>query len=64
MELFWLFVTISIVLVVTFMGIKEGFETWYLNYIFAAMTGGTFLMRRYMRRRMERVEAEMQSPKK
>ena len=64
MELFWLFLTISIVLVVTFMGIKEGFGTWYLNYIFAAMTGGTFLMRRYMRRRMERVEAEMQSPKK
>jgi len=28
------------------------------------MSGGTFLMRRYMRRRMERVEAEMQSPKK
>ena len=64
MELFWLFASIAIVLVVTFMGVKEGFSKWYFYYISSAMTFGTFFMRRYMRRRMERYEAEIQSPKK
>lgn len=60
MELFWLSMTVAIILVVTFMGIKEGFDTWYINYVFAAMSGGTFFMRRYMRRRMEKHEAFLQ----
>jgi hypothetical protein len=60
MELFWLSITVAIILVVTFMGIKEGFDTWYINYVFAAMSAGTFFMRRYMRRRMEKHEAFLQ----
>lgn len=54
MELFWLFSTIAIVLVVTFMGVKEGFSTWLVYYVLALMTSGTYLLRRFMRRRMER----------
>lgn len=54
MELFWLFATIAIVLVVTFMGVKEGFSTWLVYYVLALMTSGTYLLRRFMRRRMER----------
>lgn len=62
MEIFWLVVTIGIVLFVTFMGIKEGFSTWYINYLFAVMSGVTFLMRRFMRKRMEKNEAAVQHP--
>ncbi len=60
MELFWLFATIAIILVVTFMGVKEGFSTWLVYYVLALMTSGTYLLRRFMRRRMERF-AEQQN---
>jgi len=65
MELFWLFATIAIVLVVTFMGVKEGFSTWLVYYVLALMTSGTYLLRRFMRRRMERFTQQQnnQQPK-
>lgn len=54
MEKLWLIITISIALLVTFMGIKEGFGTWWFYYIFALMTFGTYTLRRFMRKRMEK----------
>ena len=62
MERFWLVVTIAIILIVTFMGIKEGFDTWAMNYIFAAITTGTYFLRRFMRKRMERNQNINQHP--
>lgn len=57
MELFWLSMGILIVLVVTVMGFIEGFKHWYLNYIFSAFAFGTYLLRRFMRKRMEQHQA-------
>lgn len=54
MEKFWLAITITIAVIVTFMGIKEGFATWWFYYFFALMTFGTFSLRRFMRKRMEK----------
>jgi hypothetical protein len=54
MEIFWLSIGILIVLVVTFMGFKEGFDSWGAYYLFGIMALGTFLLRRYMRKRMEK----------
>lgn len=54
MEIFWFSMAVLIVIVVTGMGFKDGFETWAIYYLFAAMALGTFTMRRYMRKRMEK----------
>ena len=54
MEIFWLSVGILIILVVTFMGFKEGFDRWYHYYFLCVFAFGTFLMRRFMRKRMEK----------
>jgi hypothetical protein len=54
MEKLWLIITISITLLVTFMGIKEGFATWWFYYFFALMTFGTYTLRKFMRKRMEK----------
>lgn len=62
MERFWLGATILIILVVTFMGIKEGFDTWLMNYLFAFISGATYLMRRFMRKRMEKNQAAQHPP--
>ncbi len=62
MERFWLVVTILIILIVTFMGIKEGFDTWLMNYLFAFISGATYLMRRFMRKRMEKNQTVQQHP--
>lgn len=64
MEIFWLSIGILIILVVTFMGFKEGFDSWGAYYLFGLMALGTYFLRRYMRRRMEKhlkwLEAEKQ----
>lgn len=54
MEWFWLSVSILILIVVTVMGIRDGFDRWVFYYAFALMAGLTYLMRRFMRRRMEK----------
>ncbi len=54
MEIFWFSMAVLIVIVVTGMGIKDGFGTWAIYYLFALMSLGTFTMRRYMRKRMEK----------
>jgi len=62
MEKFWLVLTILIILVVTFMGIKEGFDAWLMNYLFAFIAGATYFMRRFMRKRFEKNQALQQHP--
>jgi predicted permease len=54
MEKLWLIVTITIAILVTFMGFKEGFNKWWFYYFFALMTFGTYSIRKFMRKRMEK----------
>lgn len=54
MELFWLSVGTVVLISVTFLGIKEGFSHWAVYYIFGLMALGTFVLRRFMRKRMEK----------
>lgn len=54
MELFWLSTGIIILLLVTFMCLKENFSSWAIYYVFALMAFGTYFMRRFMRKRMEK----------
>lgn len=63
MELFWLSTGIIIVLLVTIMCFKEGFSNWSIYYLFAFMALGTYFMRRFMRRRMEKHEAFLKNQK-
>lgn len=54
MEKFWLFAGIAMVLVITVLGFKEGFDRWYPYYVFPALAFFAWLMRRFMRKRMEK----------
>jgi hypothetical protein len=64
MEWFWLGVSILIVIVVTFFGFTEGFDRWVFYYFLAALSMSTFLMRRWMRKRMEKHVEWMEQQKK
>lgn len=64
MEWFWLTVGILILLVVTIMGIKEGFDRWMYYYGLTFFAFGTFLLRRWMRKRMEKHVAWMEEQQK
>lgn len=57
MELFWLSIGIIITIMVTVMCLKENFSSWAVYYVFAFMAFGTYLMRRFMRKRMEKHQA-------
>lgn len=57
MELFWLGMSILIFIMVTIMCLKENFASWAVYYAFSLMAFGTYFMRRYMRRRMEKHQA-------
>ncbi|WP_343606409.1 hypothetical protein [Fluviicola sp.] len=63
MELFWLSMGILIIIMVTVMCLKESFSSWAVYYIFALMALGTYLMRRFMRKRMEKHQAFLNSQK-
>jgi hypothetical protein len=54
MEWFWLGVTILIIVSVTVFGFMDGFERWVYYYFLAVFSLFTFLMRRFMRKRMEK----------
>ncbi len=54
MEIFWLSMGLLIVLVVTVMGIKDGCKAWYVHYGFAGIAFVYYIIRRYMRKRMEK----------
>ncbi len=63
MELFWLSVGIIIIIMVTVMCLKESFSSWAVYYVFALMALGTYFMRRWMRKRMEKHQAFLESQK-
>lgn len=62
MELFWLSMGIIIIILVTIMCLKENFSSWAIYYVFALMALGTYFMRRFMRKRMERHQAFLNTP--
>jgi membrane protein implicated in regulation of membrane protease activity len=63
MELFWLFIGIAIVAVVTVMCFIEGWERWATSYALALIALCYYLIRRYMRKRMEKHQAFLNAQK-
>lgn len=55
---FWLAAAILIFVIVTVMGIKDGFELWAFYYILAGVAAMAYLSRRYMMKRFERNHEE------
>jgi hypothetical protein len=54
MRYFWLVASIVMFLGITYYGMKEGFEKWWYNYIFAIIALFAFLLRTFMIRRMKK----------
>ncbi len=54
MRYFWLLASIVMFLGITYFGIKEGFDKWWYNYIFAIIALFAFLLRTFMIRRMKK----------
>ncbi len=54
MEWFWLAVGILIVIVVTYMCFTEEADRWAPYYGLCVFAFGTYFLRRYMRKRMEK----------
>jgi hypothetical protein len=54
MEKFWLVVAIALLILVTYLGIREGFDRWYPYYLFPALGFFAYFMRKFMRKRMEK----------
>ena len=54
MRYFWLVASIILFIGITYFGIKEGFEKWWYNYIFAVIALFAFLLRSFMIKRMKR----------
>ena len=52
MQYFWLSMTIILLIVITVMAVREGFNKWAFYYIFAGLTLLVYLMRRFMMKRM------------
>lgn len=63
MELFWLSTGIIIIILVTVMCLKESFSSWAVYYAFGLMALGTYFMRRFMRKRMEKHQAFLNNQK-
>lgn len=51
---FWLAASIVLFIVVTYMGITEGFRKWAFYYVFAGLAFLAFITRRWMLKRMEK----------
>lgn len=51
---FWLVMSVLIVIFVTIMGAKEGFDRWYQSYVFAVIALLMYIVRRWMMKRMVR----------
>ena len=54
MRYFWLVASVVMFVGITYFGIKEGFDKWWYNYIFAAIALFAFLLRTFMIRRMKK----------
>jgi SNF family Na+-dependent transporter len=48
----WLVVSIGSVIVITVMGIREGFERWYSYYVISFISFFMYVVRRWMMKRM------------
>lgn len=55
----WLFVAALLFIVVTYMALTEGFKKWAFYYVFVFLAFFAFITRRWMMRRMERLEQDM-----
>jgi len=64
MEWFWLSVGILIVIVVTYMCFTEEPGRWASYYGLSLFAFGTYFLRRYMRRRMEKHVAFLEEQQK
>lgn len=51
---FWAALTVVLLLVITFMGFKEGFNRWAMYYLLPVLTLFILLIRRFMMRRMKK----------
>lgn len=54
MSKIWLVLGIISLLVVTYMGFKQGFRLWYFYYLFSATAFAMYFLRRWMTKRMEK----------
>lgn len=64
MELFWMSITILIILVVTVMCFLEEAERWWQFYFLAIFSAGMWLLRRLVRKRLEKKEQLSESERK
>lgn len=61
---FWLLTAIVLFVVVTYMGITEGFGKWGFYYVFVLIALFAFITRRWMMRRMEKQLKHMEEESK
>lgn len=54
MEWFWLVVGVLIIVSVTIYGFTDGFDRWVYYYGLSLFAFGSYFLRRWMRRRMEK----------
>lgn len=64
MQYFWLALTVVLIISITYMGIKEGFNRWAFNYIFAGLTFSVYLLRKYMMKRMKKHQSFLEKQAK
>ena len=61
---FWLFVAVLLFLVVSYMGLTQGFKKWAFYYVFALIAFFAFISRRFMMRRMAKMQKDMEEKAK
>ena len=54
MEKFWLSIAVLVFVLVSYLCLTVSFERWGIYYIFVVLALFTWLMRRFMRKRMEK----------
>ncbi|WP_343785332.1 hypothetical protein [Wandonia haliotis] len=54
MEKFWLLIGIAMLLFITVLGFKEGFDRWAPYYVFPGIAFFAWIIRSFMRKRMEK----------
>lgn len=64
MEKAWLYVSIAFTLFTIYIVIKEGFAGFKFYALLTGLTWGMYLVRRGMRRRVDKMISESQFPKK
>lgn len=57
MQWFWLAMTVVVLIITTINVVNIGFREWGMYYIFAGVTFGFYLIRKFMIKRMEKHQA-------